>query len=154
MKPATVTTAPAAGLIATMVRFGRAATVCAKSARVALLVMPAGDGVLAVNKPAVGRCDGSEACRRDCGKICVHAEEGVILMAGRHAEGADVVHLKLVDGLPVPSGDPSCHTCSRLMLRAGVARMWLLQSDGWRSWSALEFHRATLAHLGLHVVDG
>jgi len=41
--------------------------------------------------------------------------------------------------------------CSKLMLAAGVAGVWLYQEAGWRRWTAAEFHQATLQKLGLHT---
>lgn len=122
---------------------------CRKSQRGALLVTADGREFWGSNRPASGTCDGSDACRRDCAKICVHAEQDVLIQAGVQASGAHVVHLKVVDCRPVVSGDPSCVECSKLMLAAGVARVWLYQVDGWRSWTAAEFHAATLKNLGL-----
>lgn len=105
------------------------------------------------NRPAVGTCDGSEACRQACSKICVHAEQAALMRVGHHARDAEVYHLKVVDGKPVPSGGPSCVECSKLMLVAGVSGVWLYQDTprglGWVRWSAKDFHYDTLAALGL-----
>ena len=47
------------------------------------------------NRPAQGACDGSAECRRDCSKICLHAEQVALLAAGGDAEGAEMVHVKV-----------------------------------------------------------
>jgi hypothetical protein len=74
----------------------------------------------------------------------------VALMVG----GPFVLHLKVVDGEPVPSGTPSCVTCSRSMLELRVGWVWLWTSEGWKVWTATEFHHATLANLGLPALRG
>jgi len=91
--------------------------------------------------PAPMRCDGSEACRRDCSKICMHAEqmairaalehrghefksmEGVLLLAG-----LEMVHVKVVDGQIVPGGPPSCWQCSREVLEMQIGAFWLFEA--------------------------
>ena len=98
-----------------------------------------------------------------CSKICVHAEQAALLDAGidlhtRRGE-CEVAHLKVVDGEPVPSGPPSCVECSKLMLTAGIAAVWLLHESPeggppqWRRYDADDFHRRTLAHLSLPVTE-
>lgn len=119
---------------------------CKKSQRGAILVTRDRlDVFTGANWPAAGECNDSDLCRMDCSKICVHAEQVALLSAGRaDVRGADVYHLKVVDGEPVHSGTPSCVECSKLMLQAGVANVWLYTVNGWVSWTAEEFHRATL----------
>jgi hypothetical protein len=117
-----------------------------------VLVTLGGFSFLGHNRPAAGSCDGSEACRRDCARICVHAEQAALLAAGEHALGAEVYHSKVSDhGVMVPKGTPGCIECSKLLLAAGVAGVWLLTEAGWRRWTAEEFHAATVANLGLLV---
>ena len=98
-------------------------------------------------------CDGSDACRAVCGKIAVHAEDRAIRGAGRFAEGADLLHVKVVDGVAVPSGGPSCWQCSRTIVDAGIEGVWLLHADGLRRYTAAEFHCLTLAACGLHCTE-
>lgn len=123
---------------------------CMKSKRAVVLIAVDGGHHFGVNRPAVGECDGSETCRRDCPRICIHAEQEAVINAGQHARAASVFHLKVVNGAPAASGDPSCVECSKLMLEAGVDHVWLYQADGWRRWSAADFHLATLRTLELH----
>jgi len=118
------------------------------------------------NAPAIGRCDGSEACRAVCPRICVHAEQAVLLLAGRAngrgPKGAELLHVKVVPiasstgivdidcyALAV-SGPPSCVECSKLLLAAGVVGVWLFHDEGWRRYEAREFHERTLETLGLY----
>lgn len=102
--------------------------------------------------PSPFKCDGSEACRASCGKVCVHAEAHALLGAKKSVRGMDMLHVKVVDGEAVASGPPSCWQCSRLMLEAGVAGMWLLHEDGLRRYDIEEFHALTLQHCGLPVI--
>lgn len=93
-------------------------------------------------------CDGSAACRESCNKLAVHAEVDALLQCS-DPEGASMLHVKVVDGRAVTSGGPSCWQCSRVILAAGIAWVWLLHEDGWRRYSAVEFHALTLAACGL-----
>lgn len=72
---------------------------CQKSKRGAAIV--GGDGTIvaawnALPKPFA--CDGSEACRRDCARRCVHAEEQALLIsaATRLTKPCEVIHIKVV----------------------------------------------------------
>lgn len=70
--------------------------------------------------------------------------------------GMDVLHLRVVDGEPVPSGPPSCITCSRTILEAKAARVWLWHEEGWTMYAADDFHVRSLAHPkhSLPVIQG
>lgn len=74
MRGELVPAGPPPALLEAAVRAGQLSG-CQKSKRGAALLdydkLPA----LGWNYPAIGTCDGSEACRRDCAKICVHAEQ-------------------------------------------------------------------------------
>ena len=85
-------------------------------------------------------CTDDVHCRSVCNKICVHAEEAALLMAGQQARGAELLHIKLVwaGSSPIPEGvhaevvhsrGPSCWQCSRAILHAGISRVWLLHSQ-------------------------
>ena len=100
------------------------------------------------NAPALGVCGNDDVCRAACARICIHAEQDSLLR-GFDVVGADLVHVKVIDGVLVPSGGPSCVECSKLILAAGVDGVWLYHAEGWRRYSAEEFHRLTLAALGL-----
>ena len=143
---------------------------CQKSRRGAALWHPHTAALWsASNTPAVGRCDGSEDCRRDCPRICLHAEQQVLIKAGRAngrgPQGAELLHVKVVptptsnkleatlgvEGFKlVPSGPPSCAECSKLLLAAGVAGVWLFHEKGWRRYEAADFHHQTIDNLELH----
>ena len=143
---------PPQELLEAALRAGRRSG-CSKSKRgVAALLR--GDRLLVEgwNHPAVGTCDGSEACRRDCGKVCVHAEQMALVIAP-HLVGAEVLHVKVVNGCGVPGGPPSCAECSKLLLAAGIANMWLWEEarGGWVRYTARDFHLATLEKLELHT---
>lgn len=122
---------------------------CQKSQRGVILVGKDGHLYHGANRPAAGTCDGSEECRKACPRICIHAEQDALLRAGPAARGAEVYHLKVKYKAASTSGDPSCVECSKLMLVAGVAGVWLLQTGGWRRWAAADFHAETLRTLGL-----
>lgn len=124
---------------------------CAKSKRGVVVFRPDGGfHFTACNGPPTGfACNGSDACRGSCNKVAVHAEERAIRLAGFHADGAELLHVKVVDGEAVPSGAPSCWQCSRVVVDSGIAAVWLLHEDGLRRYPAAEFHRLTLAACGL-----
>ncbi len=86
-------------------------------------------------------CDGSDACKRNCGKSAVHAEEMAIVRAQRKLLlRCDIMHVKAVDGAAVASGCPSCPRCSALILEVGIAGVWLLHADGWKRYDSADFH--------------
>jgi deoxycytidylate deaminase len=94
-------------------------------------------------KPNGFNCDGSEACKATCRTEAVHAEQMALLNAGTRAGGLDLLHAKAVDGRLVSSGGPSCVQCSKLILAAGVAGVWLYD-EGWHRYDSTEFHRLSL----------
>jgi hypothetical protein len=96
------------------------------------------------HKPRGFDCDGSAACKATCGRQAIHAEQ-MALMGNGKTSGCDMLHVKTVDGLLVPSGGPSCLECSKLILFCRISGMWLYHFDGWRRYEAAEFHRLTLA---------
>lgn len=129
------------------------------------------------NGSPLGTCDGSEACRRDCSKRCVHAESRALRNALGRVPYATfyLLHVRIgQDGTVAAGGGPSCWQCSREILDAGnVAGMWLLEATTpdaveawdrwyrgeadadrpaageWRYYTAEEFHRATIAACGI-----
>lgn len=104
-------------------------------------------------------CSSTDACKKDCGRICVHAEQRAILQwysddyvtrpIGRHVD-YDLVHVKVVDGKLVPSKGPSCEQCSKLIVETGITSVWLYNGGAWDRYNASTFHQLTLRHLGLH----
>lgn len=92
-------------------------------------------------------CDGSALCKASCRVTAIHAEQDALLGVSVLAEGADMLHVKSVDGALVPSGPPSCVQCSKALLHAGIANMWLYHADGWKRYPAREFHWLSLAAL-------
>jgi deoxycytidylate deaminase len=147
-------TTPPASAIRAAVSVGSQSP-CMKSKRGAALWWPSfdNDDIVSAgyNRPLLGSCDGSVECRRDCGKVCLHAEQDALLGALYDVRTAEMLHVKVVDGEPVEGGPPSCVECSKLILRSRLAAMWLLQvGRGWVRYTVEEFHRATLKNLGLH----
>lgn len=110
---------------------------CAKSARGAALFYVTGNGTevtIAVGfngQPEGFACTGTDACRRDCAKLCVHAEQRALQQLGNDdREGNDIidlVHVKVVGSKVVPGGSPSCWQCSRLVVEAGIRGVWLFE---------------------------
>ena len=127
---------------------------CRKSQRGVVLWRPS-EGVLGEgfnHLPGRFLCDGSKACRSGCSKLCVHAEMAALfdaLKQGHSVKGAEMLHVKVVNGVPVSSGPPSCWQCSRHLLEARIEGMWLLHEDGLCRSRVEEFHRMTLQHCGL-----
>lgn len=91
-------------------------------------------------------CDGSKRCKATCRAAAIHAEQLAILNAGRKCIGADLLHVKTIDGDLVVSGPPSCLECSKLALYAGIVGVWLFHLEGWRRYSIAEFHRLSEAN--------
>lgn len=143
---------------------------CSKSKRGAAVFHPATTTVFGVGfngQPGVFACTGSELCRQNCGKLCVHAESRAL----RHANakhwtgdlfGLEMLHVKVVDGMLVPSGSPSCWQCSREVVDSRLSAMWLYlsvpstsdmvpPSDEWRRYTAADFHQQTLTNCGIGV---
>lgn len=130
---------------------------CAKSKRGVVIFK--GTYVLAAgynHPPSPMRCDASPECYEACGKICVHAEVAALRCLSSCAENLEMLHVKVIDGVAVPSGPPSCWQCSREILDSGqFSRVWLLHERGLVAYTPLEFHEATLRHHGLPVArDG
>jgi deoxycytidylate deaminase len=127
---------------------------CAKSQRgVAIFHRQDGLLVTGTNRPPGNfRCDGSEGCRRDCNKLCIHAEQDALSKVTTRLYGWEMLHVKVVNGEAVPSGPPSCWQCSRIILAAQLNCMWLLHEDGLRSYTVAEFHGLTLKECGLYSV--
>lgn len=128
---------------------------CAKSKRGVVIWSPSDTLVYATgfnHPPRQMACDGSKACRDACGKLCIHAERHALDQLRVRKPGLHMLHVKVVDGAPVPSGPPSCWQCSRDILEADIEHMWLMHDDGLRAYSAREFHELTLDHHHLPVI--
>ncbi len=127
---------------------------CQKSKRGAVLFMgdvPVGG---AFNGPPTGyECRDNGSCRRVCAERCMHAEERVFIKAGRLIDLAvcEMVHVKIRDGLLMPSGNPSCWQCSRTIVDVGLAGMWLYHEEGWKRYTAKEFNDLTLFECGIAI---
>ena len=149
---------------------------CAKTRRAAVVFV--GEKILGAGynhppKPTI--CDGSPECRTDCGRRCVHAEAQAARVSWRETatEGlyssVELVHVKIdSDGKLEAGGGPSCWQCSREVLDAGIAAVWLYRlptvteanaadvyrADDprhvllarWQRYTAVDFHRITCAN--------
>lgn len=127
---------------------------CSKSRRGVVIASPEGVLVaLASNSPPHPfQCTGSDRCKQNCRNVAIHAEERALLRAGARANGGELIHIKTVDGKPVMSGPPSCLQCSRLIVEARIAKVWLFShGEAWRSWTAERFHEDTMANHGIEV---
>ena len=141
---------------------------CAKDSRGVVAWLPGSRTfVSAANgPPAPFKCSGREDCRAACGKLAGHAEERALWAwyaeRGSRSRSSsltssprtrvygdvqpELVHVRVVDNKAVTSGPPSCITCSRTILMAGVAAIWLWHDDGWRRYEPAEFHTLSLLH--------
>jgi deoxycytidylate deaminase len=125
---------------------------CAKSRRGVAIVSQWGRiiGYGWNGPPPPFACQGDGRCRDSCNKIAVHAEDRALRSVDRYnSVGTELIHVKIVDGLAVPSGPPSCWQCSRSILDAGIAGIWLMHDEGWYRYLAEKFHALTLRHHGL-----
>lgn len=117
--------------------------------------------------PAMIHCDGSDACREDCGRRCVHAEMRAHrdAMAARYAISVargmglkiELVHVKAVGGVLVAGGGPSCFNCSREIVDSQLVDLvWLYESrigepvGRWCSYDAISFHKESLLANGIY----
>jgi deoxycytidylate deaminase len=127
------------------------------------------------------RCDGSDACRRDCAKRCVHAEPRALrAIPDQQIVRTDLlrlVHVRLgPDGHAHAVDGPSCVECSKAIQDAGIGGIWLYErrvealvawdtwwgqgTQGtpnpsmprWRYYTAIDFHRETCLRLGIYQV--
>lgn len=131
---------------------------CSKSKRGAML-LDNGFVTMQVNGPPGKRiCTRDAVCRAACSQICVHAEERALSVwlrgwvSSKPPTGAHVIHVAVnASGQPRSKGTPSCVTCSRSMLDAGVETVWLFGGEpaAWRGWTAEDFHAETLKNLSL-----
>jgi deoxycytidylate deaminase len=75
-------------------------------------------------------CDGSEQCRSDCGRRCVHAEQRALdsVIDRLFPSQLRIVHVKIGEnGKAVPGKGPSCAECAKAILDAGYGGIWLYQ---------------------------
>lgn len=77
-------------------------------------------------QPSPFECDGSDQCKKYCGKTAVHAEQDAILSAMVSTVEGWMLHVKAKQGKPCASMAPSCLECSKLILACGLSWMHLL----------------------------
>jgi deoxycytidylate deaminase len=99
-------------------------------------------------QPKPFKCTGSDFCRNNCAKLCVHAEQEAIQSISEKIgpNSCELLHIKTVKGKAVYSGLPSCWQCSRQILKKGLKGVWLYHKKGWKFYNSLEFHKLTLEH--------
>jgi deoxycytidylate deaminase len=95
-------------------------------------------------KPRGFDCTQDATCKATCRREAVHAEQQALFSAGQKSEGADMLHVKTVDGVLVASGGPSCVECSKIARVAGIAGVWLFHDTEWRRYEMVEFHQLSL----------
>jgi len=78
------------------------------------------------HQPGPFECDGSDRCKRNCGKTAIHAEQAAIIAALERLAGSWMLHVKMRDNKPCASMAPSCLECSKLILVSGIAWMHLI----------------------------
>ncbi len=131
---------------------------CCKSKRGVVIADPHTGEILVTahnSKPPPLSCSGSAACRAECRRVAVHAEERALLRLARLRIcpiGGVLLHVKVVDGELVGGGPPSCLQCSRLILEAEISTVWLYEvntepgfaGNAWVARSALQFHLDTM----------
>lgn len=127
------------------------------------------------SQPWPYECDGTDACKAACARLCVHAEQRAILrmlmpskddlamfivdgkVSYPKPQSLSLVHVKIdiVHGKPMlapsPKG-PSCEQCSKLIVEnRWIGHVWLYNGGGWDRYSPERFHRSTLIACGLPI---
>lgn len=113
--------------------------------------------VYGFNHPPAGfQCERNDVCRAACSKVAVHAEQHALVRlreVGALRGRVEALHVKVVDGVLVAGGGPSCVECSKLLLEAGVSAMWLYEArpegDTWVRYEMERFHFLSLEAHGL-----
>lgn len=76
----------------------------------------------------------------------IHAEHMAIINARNYSlKDSIMYHIKLKNGAPVHSGNPSCTICSRLISYAGMEFV-LWQKEGYKLYSPEEFNRESFRY--------
>jgi len=101
------------------------------------------------NALPIGVCDGSATCKNTCGRVAIHAEQRAILSTSALYADYAMLHVKTIDGSLVPSGEPSCIECAKLIVASGIGGMYLYHADGWRLYDVADFYYRSLAHHGI-----
>lgn len=127
---------------------------CAKSKRGVVIFTSTTVAAGGTNQPPpTFACDGSEACRAACSKVCEHAEMAALRMLKGSDTGFELAHIKTVGGVAVPSGGPSCSDCSKAILMDGrIAGVWLMHEEGWQRYTPLDFHERSLKACKLPLI--
>ncbi|HET8574696.1 MAG TPA: hypothetical protein VFM02_00800 [Candidatus Paceibacterota bacterium] len=95
---------------------------------------------------------------QSCNKLVIHAEMDALLFLRNQGRilvfsEYDLLHLKVAGHknkeIPIPSGPPSCVSCSRHILDKGFRGVWLLETDEgkkpiWNYYATAVFHQLSL----------
>ena len=79
----------------------------------------------------------------------IHAEQRAILNAlkdNQDLSGSRLYHIKVKNGVVLPTDDISCTLCSRFILETGIAEMALLHHDGLTVYDAEEYNNLSFAY--------
>ena len=99
-------------------------------------------------------CNGSQVCKKHCNQLCVHAEQAALIKLTAEKKELNMLHVKTKKGKLVPSGEPSCWQCSRLVLSdERISWFWLFHEDGWYKYSTNLFHDLTLKNCKLPIIS-
>ena len=82
---------------------------------------------------------------------CLHAEQRAVFDALKSnpekLAGSTIYFVRVDDkGDPVPSGDPRCTICSKIVLDVGIAEFIMWQEEGVCSYSTGEFNAASFRY--------
>ena len=94
-------------------------------------------------------CKIKSTCESTCLIASIHAMQDALFHAGTNARGADMLHVRVRDGLLEPVAPPSCLPCGKMILDSGIVHVWLYHRHGWRRYTAHEFHARSLDVSGL-----
>lgn len=115
-------------------------------------------------QPKGFHCSDDATCRKNCGLLCMHAEQRAIMQALVRVSdlsvfsSLDLVHVKVVGGQVVAGGGPGCLQCSRLCVEVGLRGVWLYELPSgnlaghdlldvvgeWRFYLSADFHQKTI----------
>ena len=123
---------------------------CEKSKRGVIIVQDRliiGEGF---NHPPKGYTCEPSVCKTICASYCVHAEHAAIIDAlqkGNTVEGSRLYHAKVKEGSIKTVDGPSCVSCSKIILDAGIKEVVLQLHEGYALYNAREFHALSLEAL-------
>lgn len=104
------------------------------------------------NNPPLEMACVPETCYKICAQYCVHAEQNAILNAAdsHQLSGATMYHVRVKNHVVMPSKEPCCVECSKLVLQSGIAEFVMKTEQGVCRYAAQEFHELSLTYLVKH----